>query len=101
MTFDSYKAVIEENDTVILYISFNTMYALQVIDIFIDTFLQNFKWFYGLQHLYPTLYLDSSIMQKITWFTPIPALGNKDFYHRKTSCIFANVMKEMEKLNAT
>ena len=30
MTFDSYKEIIEENDTVILYISFNTMHALTV-----------------------------------------------------------------------
>ena len=30
MTFDTYKEIIEENDTVILYISFNTMYALTV-----------------------------------------------------------------------
>jgi tRNA (adenine57-N1/adenine58-N1)-methyltransferase len=30
MTFDNYKELIEENDTVILYISFNTMYALKV-----------------------------------------------------------------------
>lgn len=30
MTFDSYKEIIEENDTVILYISFNSMQALKV-----------------------------------------------------------------------
>ena len=30
MTFDSYKELIEENDTVILYISFNSMHALTV-----------------------------------------------------------------------
>ena len=30
MTFDSYKEIIEENDTVILYISFNSMQALTV-----------------------------------------------------------------------
>ncbi len=30
MTFDVYKEFIEENDTVILYISFNTMYPLKV-----------------------------------------------------------------------
>ena len=30
MTFDAYKEFIEENDTVILYISFNTMHAITV-----------------------------------------------------------------------
>lgn len=30
MTFDSFKETIEENDTVILYISFNSMQALKV-----------------------------------------------------------------------
>jgi len=30
MSFKGYKSTIEENDTVILYLGFNTMYALQV-----------------------------------------------------------------------
>ena len=30
MSFNGYKTIIEENDTVILYLGFNTMYAIQV-----------------------------------------------------------------------
>jgi hypothetical protein len=30
MSFNGYKSTIEENDTVILYLNFNTMYAFQV-----------------------------------------------------------------------